>query len=230
MTTVLPHDDITAVGAGLSARGLTPGSTGNISVRADDGGVRITPTGAVLGALDPADVAVVDEHGHHTAGRPPSKELGLHDVLYREHPSCAAIVHVHSLHAVAVSCLARLQDDDPLPRLTPYYVAKVPQLRLVPYHRPGSLELVAAVAAAARRSRFLLLRNHGTIVAAPSLREAADAVEEIEQTAALALLLDGRCVQTVGSDRVSGQRSLQLGSPDLSPGHTPLDAEGRGSC
>lgn len=217
MTNTLATDEIIAAGAELTVRGLTPGSTGNISIRSDDGGTRITPTGAVLGTVAPADLAVVDGRGHHVAGRPPSKELGLHQALYHEHPDCSAIVHVHSLHAVAVSCLDQLDTVDPLPRLTPYYVAKVPALRLVPYHRPGSPELVAAVAAAGRDCRFLLLRNHGTIVAAPTLRQATDAVEEIEQTAALALLLDGRRVRTVDSERETGRTNLQLGGPSTVP-------------
>lgn len=201
-------DDLPAVGAALTARGLTPGCTGNISVRTADG-LRITATGADLGALGPQDIATVIDN-RHVSGRAPSKELGLHTALYQAHPDCAAVVHVHSLHAVAVSCLAGLPDTEPLPRLTPYFDAKVGHLRSVPYHRPGSLELVAEVAAAARHSRFLLLRNHGTIVAAPHLSQAVDAVQEIEQTAALALLLDGRRVQTVGWGGITGRSEFRL--------------------
>ena len=229
MTNTLTRDDITVVGARLAARGLAPGGTGNISVRADGGEVLITATGAALGALEPADVAAVDEDGRHTAGNPPSKEVGMHLALYRAHPDCRAIVHVHSVQAVAVSCLAQLPDIEPIPRLTPYYAMKVPRLRTVPYHRPGSAELAEAVATAARGSRSLLLRNHGTIVAAPTLREAAEAAEEIEQAAALALLLDGRRVQTVDPDRVTGSGRLQLGGRDVPPGQDPLALLGRES-
>jgi 3-dehydro-4-phosphotetronate decarboxylase len=206
------REQIAALGADLSARGLTPGSTGNISLR-DADRLQITPTGAVLSQLQPADIAVFGNNGRQLAGRPPSKELGLHEALYRAHPDCRAIVHVHSLHTVAVSCIEGLPEVEPLPRLTPYFLAQVPELRTVPYRAPGSRSLVEAVASAARISRFLLLRNHGSIVAAAALRDAADAVEEIEQAAALALLLDGRRVQTIGANSATGRMWIQLGAP-----------------
>lgn len=182
-------------GAELTSRGLSPGKTGNISVRTADL-IGITPTGAVLGRMTADDIAIVTENGQ-IDGNPPSKELAMHQAMYRAHPDCSAIVHLHSLHAVAVSCLSDIDPLDPLPRVTPYFEMKVPNIRLVDYYRPGTAELADAVGYAAPGYRCLLLRNHGSLVAAPTLEEAADVADEIEQTAALALLLHGRAVNYV---------------------------------
>lgn len=182
---------LVALGAGLFDRGLTPGRTGNLSVRQGDE-ILITPTNASLGRLDPDRLSVASLDGAHLAGDPPSKELVLHRALYRHHPDCRAVAHLHSPYAVAVSCLPGLASRDALPPLTPYYVMRVGELALVDYAAPGSAELESKVEAAGERSRSLLLRNHGSIVAGTSLESAVDAVEEIEATARLHLLLEGR--------------------------------------
>ena len=180
-----------ALGAALYDRGLTPGRTGNLSVR-DGGEILITPTGVCLGRLDPERLALISRDGAHLSGDPPSKELMLHQILYQNHPECQAVAHLHSTHAVAVSCLLGLDDDDALPTITPYFAMRVGRLPLADYAHPGSEQLVNEVARAAARSRCVLLRNHGSLAAARTLESAVDAVEEIEETARLFLLLDGR--------------------------------------
>lgn len=199
MTGVAGLGGIVELGAALTSRGLTPGKTGNLSVRGE-GLISITPTGAVLGSMRVEDISTVTaDEGEHVSGRRASKELAMHQAMYQVHQDCFAIVHVHSLHAVAVSCLSGIDDREPLPRITPYFDMKVPTLRLVDYHPPGSDDLAAAVRSAAPGYRSLLLRNHGSLVAAPTLEEAADAAEEIEQTAALMLLLHGRAVNRLSA-------------------------------
>lgn len=179
-----------ALGAALYDRGLTPGRTGNLSVRTGDD-ILITPTNTCLGRLDPQRLAVVSIDAEHRAGDPPSKELVLHQELYRSHPSCTAVAHLHSTYAVAVSCLPGRHSDDALPPITPYFVMRVGRLPLVDYAPPGSAELQHHVSRASRQSRSMLLRNHGSLAAAATLEAAVDAVEEIEQTARLHLILEG---------------------------------------
>ena len=128
------------LGAALYDRGLTPGRTGNLSVRTDDE-IMITPTNACLGRLDPERLAVTSIDGEHRAGERPSKELVLHRALYRNHPTCTAVAHLHSTSAVAVSCLPGLRSDDALPPITPYFVMRVGRLPLIDYATPGSVEL-----------------------------------------------------------------------------------------
>lgn len=190
------------LGAALYDRGLTPGRTGNLSVRTDDE-IMITPTNACLGRLDPERLAVTSIDGEHRAGGRPSKELVLHQALYRNHPTCAAVAHLHSTSAVAVSCLPGLRSDDALPPITPYFVMRVGRLPLIDYATPGSVELEEQVSKASERSRSVLMRNHGSLAAARSLESAVDAVEEIEETARLYLLLEGRSPAYLGEEAVA---------------------------
>jgi ribulose-5-phosphate 4-epimerase/fuculose-1-phosphate aldolase len=123
------REDITGFGQLLTGLGLAHGSTGNISVRLDDGWL-ITPTNSRLGRLDPARIAKLDPDGRLIAGDPPSKEAFLHQSVYEKRPGAGAIVHLHSTHSVAVSCLADVDPDDVLPPLTAYYVPASKCLRL----------------------------------------------------------------------------------------------------
>lgn len=183
--------EMVQLGAALYDRGLTPGRTGNLSVRTDDL-IMITPTNTCLGRLNAQRLAVASLDGEHLDGDRPSKELALHLAFYRRHPTCTAVAHLHSTSAVAVSCLPDLDCDDVLPAITPYFVMRVGRLVLADYAPPGSAELEERVSRASDRSRAVLMRNHGSLAAAPSLESAVDAVEEIEETARLYLLLEGR--------------------------------------
>ncbi|HLM34811.1 MAG TPA: 3-oxo-tetronate 4-phosphate decarboxylase [Gaiellaceae bacterium] len=184
------RDAIVAHGGSLFARGLSPGTSGNISVRSDDGWL-MTPTNSSLGLLDPERLSRLDAEGRHVDGDLPTKESSLHLAMYDERPDAQAIVHLHSTYAVAAACLADADPEDVLPPLTPYYVMRVGRLPLVPYARPGDPSLADAVRERARESHALLLANHGPMVAGPSLAAAASAIEELEETAKLVLLLRG---------------------------------------
>ena len=130
------REEIVEFGRSMFERGLTAGSSGNISVRVDDGWL-LTPTNACLGRLDPARVAKLDWDGRHISGDAPSKEAFLHRSMYEERSGAGAIVHLHSTHSAAVSCMDGLDRADCLPPLTAYYVMKIGRLPLIPYHRPG---------------------------------------------------------------------------------------------
>jgi ribulose-5-phosphate 4-epimerase/fuculose-1-phosphate aldolase len=184
------REAICALGASIFARGLTAGSSGNVSVRTEDGWL-MTPTGSSLGRLDPARLAKLDAAGRHVTGDAPTKESFLHRVMYEERPASGAVVHLHSTHSVAVSCLAGLDPADVLPPITAYYVKRVGRLPLVPYFRPGDRALAEAVRGFAGKHHAVLLANHGPVVAGTDLDAAANAIEEIEETAKLFLLLHG---------------------------------------
>jgi ribulose-5-phosphate 4-epimerase/fuculose-1-phosphate aldolase len=175
-------------GKSLFERGLTAGSSGNLSVRLSDGWL-LTPTNASLGRLDPAQLSKLDWDGNLISGAPPSKEAFLHRAMYEERGSAGAIVHLHSTHSAAVSCMCGLNHDDCIPPLTPYFVMKVGRLPLVPYHRPGDPALAGAIGAMARKHSAVLLANHGPVVSGSSLEAAVYAAEELEETAKLFLLL-----------------------------------------
>jgi len=196
------RDEIAGFGSFLTGQSLAHGSTGNISVRLDDGWL-ITPTNSRLGRLDPARIARLDQDGRLVAGDPPSKEAFLHRCVYEMRPSARAIVHLHSTHSVAVSCLAGIDADDVLPPLTAYYVMRVGSLPLIPYFPPGDERLAAAVRQVAARHAAVLLANHGPVVAGGSLDAAVGAVEELEATAKLFLLLQGRALRPLTAAEVA---------------------------
>ena len=180
--------EVVALGASFFNRGLTAGRTGNLSVRVQNGFL-VTPTGASLGNLTQSDLSLVDLQVRHIDGPRPSKEAFLHAAVYRARPQDSAVVHTHSTHAVAVSCLADVDPHDVLPPLTAYYVMRVGRLPLVPYHAPGDQTLGELAEHTARTSHAMLLANHGPVISGADLASAADAVEELEETARLHLML-----------------------------------------
>ena len=182
------REAIVDFGRSLFERGLSAGSSGNLSVRLGDDWL-LTPTNASLGRLDPARIAKLDREGRHVSGDLPSKEAFLHHAVYRARPAAAAIVHLHSTHSAAVSCMCCLNHEDCIPPLTPYFVMKIGRLPLVPYHRPGDPAVATAIAALAVRHGAMLLANHGPVVSGTSLEAAVNAAEELEETAKLFLLL-----------------------------------------
>jgi 3-dehydro-4-phosphotetronate decarboxylase len=199
------RDEMCRLGASLFARGLTFGSAGNISVRLDVGWL-MTPTNVSLGRLDPARLAKLDAAGNLVSGDPPTKETFLHRAMYEERPQAGAVVHLHSTYSVAVSCLAEVDSADVLPPITAYYVMRVGRLPLVPYHPPGDMSLAEAVRRLAGKHHAVLLANHGPVVAGTSLDAAANAVEELEETAKLFLLLRGYKLRLLTEEQVAALR------------------------
>jgi ribulose-5-phosphate 4-epimerase/fuculose-1-phosphate aldolase len=199
--------DIVELGASFFSRGLTFGRTGNLSAVDTDGTILMTPTGISLERLQTRSLSRVAPDGQHIGGPPPTKEAFLHLAIYRARPHAGAVVHTHSTHSVAVSCLRDVDTRNALPVLTAYYAMRVGELPLLPYHAPGDQSLGAVAELAAARHHALLLANHGPIVAGDDLASAADALEEIEETAKLHLLLRGHEVRTVTdheAQRLSG--------------------------
>lgn len=173
--------------ASLFQRGLTPGSSGNISVRLDDGYLA-TPTNSCLGFLEVDKISRLDTQGRHVGGDPPTKEMPLHRAFYDAQPEVRAVVHLHSTYATLLSCLSDTNPDDAIAPVTPYVVMRVGTVPLVPYARPGSQALGDLAAEKARGHRAILLANHGPVVAAESLDAAVFAMEELEETAKLIIL------------------------------------------
>jgi ribulose-5-phosphate 4-epimerase/fuculose-1-phosphate aldolase len=199
------REQIALYGKSLFDRGLTMGSSGNISVRVDDGWL-MTPTNACLGRLDPANISKLDADGNHVSGDAPTKEGFLHRAVYGERRDAGAIVHLHSTHSVAVSCLPDVDPRDVLPPLTAYYVLRVGTLPLVPYYPPGDVALADAVRGLAGKHSAVLLANHGPVVAGKSLEAALYATEELEETARLHLLLHGREPRCLTDEQVAELR------------------------
>lgn len=196
------REEIVRFGESLFKRGLSGGSSGNISVRLEDGWL-MTPTGSSLGNLDPARISKLDDQGRLISGDPPTKEVFLHLAMYGERSGARAIVHLHSTHSVAVSCLPSVDPDNVLPPLTAYYVMKIGRLPLIPYYRPGDKALGNAIRGKARQHSAVLLANHGPIVAGKSLEAAVYATEELEETARLYLLLQAHNPRVLTEEQIA---------------------------
>lgn len=193
---------IAGIGRSMFERRLTFGSSGNISMRINDGWL-MTPTGSSLGRLDPARLSKLDDSGKLIGGDDPTKESFLHLAMYRERVTAGAVVHLHATHSVAVSCLDGIDHEDVLPPITAYYVMRVGKLPLIPYYAPGDKALGDAVGRLAAQHTAVLLANHGPVVAGTSLTAAVDAMEELEETARLYLLLHGRPTRYLNPEQIA---------------------------
>ncbi|MFF8960344.1 class II aldolase/adducin family protein [Streptomyces sp. NPDC014894] len=198
-----------ALARAVAARSLTHGSTGNVSVRAGEH-ILVTPTGSSLATVRAGELSVIDSDGAHVSGPGPSKEAFLHAAVLRARPRAGAVVHTHSTHAAAVSCLAGVDRRDALPPLTAYYAMRVGSLPMLPYFAPGDSRAAAAVQALARDHAALLLSNHGPVVAAADPEGALAAAEEIEETAKLFLLLRGDRTRPLTQARRTALRPASL--------------------
>jgi ribulose-5-phosphate 4-epimerase/fuculose-1-phosphate aldolase len=212
------REDICRFARSLFERGLTPGSSGNISVRTDDGGWIVTPTNASLGFLDPARLSKLDAQGKLVGGDRPTKEIPLHSALYESRSAARAIVHLHSTHAVAVTMLPEIDPRAALPPMTPYFLMKCGSPALLPYYRPGDPAVADAIRGLAGKHSSVLLANHGPVVAGETLEAAVFATEELEETARLYLLLRGLNPRYLSPDQVKDLIAA-FGLKDVHPGH-----------
>ncbi len=185
------RESVVSCARDIHDRRLTHGSSGNVSVRCGER-ILMTGTGVSLGTVTSEELAVIDLAGRHLDGPRPSKEAFLHAAMLRARPEDTAVVHTHSTHSAAVSCLTVEEGSDALPPLTAYFRMRVGELPLLPYFVPGDTGLEDAAEHMARTHRAMLLRNHGPIAASSSLRGALDIIEEIEETAKIFLLIGDR--------------------------------------
>ncbi len=205
-------------------RGLTGGSSGNISVRTATGFLA-TPTNSCLGFLDPAALSELDATGAHLGGPRPTKEVPLHMAMYAARPEAGAVVHLHSTYATLLACLADTDPADAIPPLTPYVVMRVGRVPVLPYVAPGDPAIAALVRERAADCAALLLGNHGPVVAGETLDAAVYAAEELEETAKLAVLarqLRPRLLDPAAIARLrAGQARLKPAAPERrDPGWT----------
>ncbi len=139
--------------------------------------------------MDPAAVAKVSANGDWVSGDKPSKTLTLHRAIYDNNPEAKAVVHTHSTHLVALTLAGAWLADDIVPPLTPYYVMKVGHIPMIPYHRPGDPAVAARVATLAAKVRGVMLERLGPVVWESSVSRAAFALEELEETAKLWMMM-----------------------------------------
>lgn len=197
------REQICSLARSMFDRGLTGGSTGNISSRTEDGGLLVSPTGTSFGRLDPARLSRIDLAGNLIDGDPPTKEMSLHSAFYDTRSTAGAVVHLHSCHSVALSLMADADTDDFLPPLTPYGIMKLGRVKLLPFFVPGDPAMGEAVRGLAGRRSAVMLANHGPVVAGKDVEAACNAIEELEDTARLAMMTRGLNPRALSSEQIS---------------------------
>ena len=191
MTETQLREQICVLAKSMFDRGLTGGSTGNISARTEDGGLLVSPTGTSFGCLDPAHLSRFNVTGQLISGDRPTKEMPLHSAFYDTRSTAGAVVHLHSCHSVALSLLPGIDPDNFLPPLTPYAIMKLGKVQLLPFLMPGDPAIGDAIRGLAGKRSAVMLASHGPVVAGKDIEAACNAIEELEDTARLALLTRG---------------------------------------
>lgn len=196
------REQICVLAKSLFDRGLTGGSTGNISARTPDGGLLVSPTGTSFGRLDPGRLSRFDGQGRFIDGDKPTKEMPLHSAFYDTRSTAGAVVHLHSCHSVALSMMPDVDEDNFLPPLTPYAIMKLGKVKLLPFFLPGDPAIGKAVRGLAGKRSAVMLANHGPVVAGKDVEAACNAIEELEDTARLVMMTRGLTPRTLDNAQV----------------------------
>ena len=185
-------------------RGLTHGSTGNISVRLNNDDILVTPSGSSFGRLDPNQIVKVTKDGKLIGNSTPTKELPLHQAFYETRGmKSGAVVHLHSTHSVALSMLPGIDEDNVLPSYTPYSIMLLGKVKLLPFFVPGDPAMGDAIKGLAGKRSAVLLANHGPVVSGKDLESSVNAIEELEATARLALILKGANAKALDDSQIN---------------------------
>jgi len=197
------REQMVNLASSLFQRGYVSGGAGNMSAKIPDGNFLATPTGSSFGRLEVDRLSVVDIDGNLVSGDRPSKEVAFHLEIYKNKPECNAIVHTHSTYLTAISCLEGIDHDNAIRACTPYYVMRIGSLPVIPYLKPGDPRIAEELGKRAQNYRAFLLANHGPVVTGTNLIDAVDNTEELEETAKLALLLNGKGISYLTNNDIA---------------------------
>ena len=198
------REQICIFASSMYNRGLTHGSTGNISVRLNSDDILVTPTGSSFGRLDPNQIVKVTKDGEFIGTSSPTKELPLHQAFYETRGmKSGAVVHLHSTHSVALSMLPGINEDNVLPSYTPYSIMLLGKVKLLPFFVPGDPAMGDAIRGLAGKRSAVLLANHGPVVSSKDLESSVNAIEELEATAKLALILKGADAKALDESQIN---------------------------
>ena len=198
------REQICILASSMFERGITHGSTGNISVRLDNDDILVTPSGSSFGRLDPNEIVKVTKSGQFIGSLSPTKELPLHKAFYETRGmKSGAVVHLHSTHSVALSMLPGIDEDNVLPSYTPYSIMLLGKVKLLPFFVPGDPAMGDAIKGLAGKRSAVLLANHGPVVSGKDLESSVNAIEELEATARLALILKGANAKVLDDSQIN---------------------------
>lgn len=163
----------------MNDRGVNQGTSGNISVRVEEGFL-ITPSGVPYNEMEPSDIVTMKLDASHKGARKPSTEWRFHRDIMAKKPEVGAVIHLHSMFCTSLSILRR-----EIPAVH-YMIAAAggPTVPCVPYVTWGTQELADYIVGALENRTACLLANHGMVCIGPNLKKAAWLAVEIEALAA----------------------------------------------
>ncbi len=169
----------------LYRQGLTTTSGGNLSCRAGEAYIALTPSGIDKGEMSADQVALLGFDGVSlTPELKPSIEAAMHLAIYRRHPRVRAVVHAHPPAATLFSAC-----EEPVnTRLTAEAYAILGEPVLAPYRCMGTEALAEEAARAVGQGVCVLLQNHGVLTVGESLLQAFDRLEVLDVAARQTLL------------------------------------------
>lgn len=173
------------VARSLFERNKVVGSAANLSF-IGNGKLYITASGTCFGNLTENDFSIIDSDGNVVNGKKPSKELPLHQILYKRDSKIKAVIHTHSFYSVLWSMEKHNNNHDCVPDYTPYLKMKIGTIGLVPYEQPGSKALFDAFASVVNASDGYILKNHGPLVGGKDIMDAFYCLEELEESCKIA--------------------------------------------
>jgi L-fuculose-phosphate aldolase len=185
----------------LARRGLTHGTSGNISLRHDEQRFFVSPSGMDYEALQVDDIPLMDLDGRWFGRRRPSSEWRFHRDILRSRRDAGAVVHTHSPRATALACTGR-----GIPAF--HYMVAVAggrDIRCAPYHAFGTQELSTAALAALEGRKACLLANHGVIAIGADLAAAISLAAEVEN-----LALQYAAALSLGEVRILDDAEMRL--------------------
>lgn len=195
--------EICRVMTDLVGERLTTAYGGNVSARVPEARrIWITPSGLYKGSVTPSHLVMVDLDSGVTEGRmKPSRETGMHNLLYKARVDVNAVIHCHPGFATALGMAGRT--------ISPVSVeaAMLGKVPLVPYSTPGGERLAHAVSRAiGQKSNTLILQNHGILAVGGSLESALRRVQTLEDAARMMFIAE----QFGGTTRIGGRGVRRL--------------------
>ncbi len=149
-------------------KNMTPGISGNMSVRIDDK-ILITTSGSANAYLEDDELVLIDFDGNLIEGtKKPSSEKMLHVEYYKQRPDIKCILHMHSPYLSTFAACQKALDSPIMPENI-FYFGKIP---LAEYGLPSSSDLVEKTAKYFKDFNVILMANHGMISAGKTIKEA----------------------------------------------------------
>ncbi len=197
------REEIIRTGIRMNELGINQGTSGNISVRWQEG-ILLTPTGIPYEELNPEDICYQNWEGEVEGRLERSSEWRFHLAIQKNRKDVNAVVHTHSNHATALA----IQEME-IPAIH-YMVAAGggPNIRCAPYATFGTKELSQHALKALENRKCCLLAHHGVIATGSSISKALWLAGEVETLAKqyLLILSTGKEAKLLSGDEIERVR------------------------